>query len=56
MRSKSQKRLQSIEFPLEIMGEEEISETFYGVVAKLPEMMYTSIQLLMAHQQEVLQW
>ena len=40
----------------EIKGKQEISETFYGVVAKLPEMMYTYIQLLMAHQQEVLQW
>ncbi len=31
-------------------------ETSYGTVAKLPEMMYTSNQLLKAHQQEVLQW
>jgi len=35
---------------------QEISETLSRKVAKLSEMMYTYIQLLMAHQQEVLQW
>ncbi len=34
----------------------ENSETWCRVVAKLIEMMYTNTQLMMAHQQEVLQW